>query len=57
MTTGDDDKLRLSERKILKKMYGPIFNKTEQKWEIIKNTNYTNFTKEKKWSKSPEEHG
>lgn len=36
-TKGDDEKLRLFERKILRKMYGPVFNNTEQKWEIRTN--------------------
>ncbi|KAE9540045.1 hypothetical protein AGLY_005297 [Aphis glycines] len=37
-TKGDDEKLRLFERKILRKIYGPIFNNAEQKWEIRTNT-------------------
>jgi len=36
-TKGDDEKLRLFERKILRKIYGPVFNNTEQKWEIRTN--------------------
>lgn len=36
-TRGDDEKLRLFERKVLRKMYGPVFNNTEQKWEIRTN--------------------
>ncbi|CAH1721690.1 unnamed protein product [Aphis gossypii] len=37
-TKGDDEKLRLFERKILRKIYGPVFNNAEQKWEIRTNT-------------------
>jgi len=33
-TRCDNEKLRLFERKVLRKMYGPVFNNTEQKWEI-----------------------
>jgi len=36
-TKGDDEKLRLSESKILRKIYGPVINNTEQKWEIRTN--------------------
>jgi hypothetical protein len=31
---GDDEKLRLFEKKILRKIYGPVFNNAERKWEI-----------------------
>jgi hypothetical protein len=37
-TKGDDEKLRLFERKILRKIYGPVFNNAERKWEIRTNT-------------------
>jgi len=30
-TRGDDEKLRLFERKVLRKIYGPVFNNIEQK--------------------------
>jgi len=33
-TKGDDEKLRLFEKKVFRKIYGPLFNNTEQKWEI-----------------------
>jgi hypothetical protein len=36
-TRGDDEKLRLFEKKVHTKMYEPIFNYTEQKWEIRTN--------------------
>jgi len=36
-TRGDDEKLRLFERKVLRTIYGPVFNNTEQKWEIRTN--------------------
>jgi len=36
-TRGADEKLRLFEKKVLRKMYGPVFNNTEQKWEIRTN--------------------
>jgi sorting nexin-29 len=51
-TKGDDEKLLLFERKILRKIYGSVFNYAEQKWEIR-----TNFTKEKMWHNLPEEQG
>jgi len=37
-TKADDEKLRLFERKILRKIYGPVFNNAEQKWKIRTNT-------------------
>lgn len=51
-TKGDDEKLRLFERKVLRKIDGPVFNNTEQKWEI--RTNCTSFKKKKMWSNLPE---
>lgn len=36
-TRGDDKKLRLFDRKVLRKIYRPIFNNTEQKCEIRTN--------------------
>jgi len=37
-TKGDNEKLRLFEKKILRKIYGPVFDNAEQKWEIRANT-------------------
>jgi len=35
---GNDEKLRLFKRKVLRKIYGPIFNNKEHKWEIRTNS-------------------
>jgi hypothetical protein len=32
-TTGDENKLNIFERKIIRKMYGPVFNPDTQMWE------------------------
>lgn len=37
MTRGDEEKLRVFERKILRKIYGPMFNDMEHKWKIRTN--------------------
>lgn len=31
LTRGDEENLSVFERKVLRKMYGPVFNDTEQK--------------------------
>lgn len=44
MTNGDEEKLRF-ERKILRRIHGPVFNTEIQQWELRSNTHLENSCK------------
>ena len=48
-TKGDEEKLRRSERKILRRIHGPVFNTETRQWELRSNVQLKKFIKKGKY--------